>query len=627
MKIWLHNRHTLRIVKKILLVIFICSSAYVHAQQTRIDSLNRVINSTGKDTAKIMLYRDLGDLYRNAKKMDSSLLAYKRALEINVKNNYSIKIKGWDLAALGYISYEMGNYSESLQYAAQQLSISEQVNDTAGKGGAHLVFGHDYREMGEYREALDHYFKAKAFYKLFWVSRNKPEDNTYTKLCIAQTYLKMNEPDSALAYTEEAYAEGIANSNGGCILLSTRVFGDIYFTKENYETALKYYKQYLPDFVKYKEHNRDLGFVLNRIAQVYQNKNQFDSGLLYAKKALSNAEEYDDQENIHTAASILSDYYKNKNEHLSYIFFKAASEAKDSMISSDKLKEAQLLSFNEQVREKEQAATDAKEAVRNRVIIIISAILVSIASLLIWFRIKQLRLKYKTILEQKEAEKLKAKYEKQLLELEAKALRAQMNPHFIFNCMNSIKSLVQKKEDDKAVTYLTTFSKLIRTIFQNSDKREITLYDELETCKLYTQLESMRFGNKFSYLFNIDEKIDLKSLMVPALIIQPFIENSIWHGIMPKEEEGGYVNVTVNRQGENICCTIDDNGIGREMSRQHKFTGEPSTHHSKGVRLTQSRLDLDNILNDRNASMEVIDKKDEEGKPAGTIVILHFKEY
>ena len=113
-------------------------------------------------------------------------------------------------------------------------------------------------------------------------------------------------------------------------------------------------------------------------------------------------------------------------------------------------------------------------------------------------------------------ERSKAKHEKELFELEAKALRAQMNPHFIFNCINSIKSLIQKNENEKATEYLTTFSKLIRTIFQNSDKREITLFDEIETCRLHTQLESMRFGNKLSYVFNVDETLDLKSIMVPC---------------------------------------------------------------------------------------------------------------
>ena len=226
----------------------------------------------------------------------------------------------------------------------------------------------------------------------------------------------------------------------------------------------------------------------------------------------------------------------------------------------------------------------------------------------------------------KQQEQLKSKYQKELLELEAKALRAQMNPHFIFNCMNSIKSLIQKNEHEKAVNYLTTFSKLIRTIFQNSDKREISLYDEVETCRLYTELESMRFKNKFSYIFNIDEALDLKSIKVPALIIQPFIENAIWHGIMPKEN-GGSVTVTVDRIDHTIRCIIDDNGIGREISKQNKFLIESSSHESKGERLTQARLDLDNLLNERNASVEINDKKDENDKPDGTYIILSFDEY
>ncbi len=359
---------------------------------------------------------------------------------------------------------------------------------------------------------------------------------------------------------------------------------------------------------------------------IFQKRNQNDSAIFYAKKALNNAKEYQDQENIYNASNLLYKMYNDKDEHEAFEYFKIAEAAKDSIANIEKIRQIETLTFNDEVQEREQAEADAKEAEKSRLIIIIFSILTLIASFLIWNRIRQLRLRYKMILDQKEAEKLKVNYEKKLIQLEANALRAQMNPHFIFNCMNSIKSLIQKKEDDKAVVYLTTFSKLIRTIFQNSDKREITLYDEIETCRLYTQLESMRFGNKFSYSFSIDDTIDLKSFPVPALIIQPFIENAIWHGIMPKED-GGYVNVTVKKDKENICCIIDDNGIGREMSKQNKFKSEVLTHQSKGVHLTQSRLDLDNLINERHASLEIIDKKDEQGNTIGTTVILTFKEY
>lgn len=228
------------------------------------------------------------------------------------------------------------------------------------------------------------------------------------------------------------------------------------------------------------------------------------------------------------------------------------------------------------------------------------------------------------VLSKKQKEKEKAIHEKELVELEAKALRAQMNPHFVFNSLNSIKSLINKNENDTAASYLTTFSKLIRSLFQNSDKREVSLKEELETCQLYTQLEKMRFGDKVEFVFDVDETIDLKDFKVPALILQPFIENAIWHGLMPKES-GGKVIISVKRSDGGIQCIIDDNGIGREQSKKLKPQYE-ATHQSKGIGLSQSRLELDKLLNEREDSIFIVDKENEDGKPDGTKVIIIFKE-
>ena len=217
-------------------------------------------------------------------------------------------------------------------------------------------------------------------------------------------------------------------------------------------------------------------------------------------------------------------------------------------------------------------------------------------------------------------ERQKAKHEKEILELEAKALRAQMNPHFIFNCLNSIKALIQNNQKQKSVDYLTTFSKLIRTLFQNSDKRQISLFDEIETCRLYTQLEAMRLNGNLTYNFDIDPNLDLKSVMVPALIIQPFIENAIWHGIVPKEE--GTINVNVKGDDNAIMCEVDDDGIGRERSKLNKPI-TPVMHESKGVNLSQARLNLQKMLNETNASIETIDKY-ESNQPTGTRVVITF---
>jgi anti-sigma regulatory factor (Ser/Thr protein kinase) len=240
--------------------------------------------------------------------------------------------------------------------------------------------------------------------------------------------------------------------------------------------------------------------------------------------------------------------------------------------------------------------------------------LISLAFFFIRWRIALVRKK----------EQLKSLHEKELLEIEAKALRAQMNPHFVFNSLNSIKSLINKNENDKAANYLTTFSKLIRTLFHNSDKREVSLFEEIETCKLYTQLERMRFGDKIDFIFNVDGSIDLKDIKVPALILQPLIENAIWHGLVPKET-GGKIVFSVKENNGAVECTIDDDGIGRELSNQYKAEYR-ATHQSKGIGMTQSRLELDKLLNDREDTIRIIDKINKAGKPDGTKVIITFKE-
>ncbi|MEP7141505.1 MAG: histidine kinase [Ferruginibacter sp.] len=243
--------------------------------------------------------------------------------------------------------------------------------------------------------------------------------------------------------------------------------------------------------------------------------------------------------------------------------------------------------------------------------------IIAIMALIIYFIQKRIQFIRKT-------EQQKSRQEKELLELEAKALRAQMNPHFIFNCLNSIKSLIQENENEKSVTYLTTFSKLIRTLLNNADKKEISLYDEIETCRLYLQLEAIRFDTKFSFTVNVDNTIDLKSIKVPALIIQPFIENAIWHGIVPRNN-GGQVSLNAVRKNNIIEVAVEDDGIGRESSQQNKSASGLS-HQSKGVSLTQSRLELNNLLHQRQAKLEIIDKKDEKGNATGTIVIIKINE-
>ena len=217
-------------------------------------------------------------------------------------------------------------------------------------------------------------------------------------------------------------------------------------------------------------------------------------------------------------------------------------------------------------------------------------------------------------------ERQKRHFEQEALELKAQALRAQMNPHFIFNCLNSIKALIQEDSKQQAVNYLTLFSKLIRHQL-NSAQPQISLHEELETCKLYTQLESLRFSSKIEYEFITEEGIDTRSCMVPPLILQPFIENALWHGILPKGS--GKVTIAVTHNASGLQCTIDDNGVGRETSLLNKSKNH--TYQSKGMKLVQGRLHCHNMINSHQYSIETVDKKEADDTSAGTCVIVHFK--
>lgn len=630
MKVSVYKNFNPSTFKITLLIIFGFSAISINAQQTKIDSLKQLISVTKDDTLKINLFESLGQAYRDAKKIDSSILSYQQALEINQKINYSVLRQCYNMGTIDYLLYVTGNYAKSLEYASKVLVLSEKIKDVLQIAHAHLVFGHNYIAMGNYRQALNHYFTAKTFFESYQNPKNDLESPMGTIQFIGDVYFQMGEIDSAFFFTRQAYEMAIAMTDedpGGAQYhkdYSFRIFGNIYLAKGNDQLALNYYRQFISDFYKYNLNNREIGHVYYNIARIFEKRKETDSTVYYAKNALEAAKTYQDEEHLYKAAIFLYNLYKSTNEHQAFFYYKIASEARDSLINIDKTRQVGILAFDEQIREKEKQEADAKEAARTKLIIIISALIVSIATFLIWNRIRQLKLRHTMILEQKEAEKLKAKYEKELLRMEAKALRAQMNPHFIFNCLNSIKSLIQQNENEKSATYLTTFSKLIRTLLNNADKKEISLYDEIETCKLYLQLEAMRFDTKFSYSVNVDENIDLKSIHVPALIIQPFIENAIWHGIVPRNN-GGNVSLNVVKKNEFIEVIIDDDGIGRETSQQNKSVSGLA-HQSKGVNLTQSRLELNNLLQQRQAKLEIIDNKDEKGIATGTTVIIKIKE-
>ncbi len=229
----------------------------------------------------------------------------------------------------------------------------------------------------------------------------------------------------------------------------------------------------------------------------------------------------------------------------------------------------------------------------------------------------------RTEAEKKQAESMLTETKQKMAEAEMQALRAQMNPHFIFNCLNSINRYIVKSDQATASLYLTRFAKLIRLILDNSNSKDIVLTNELEALRLYIEMESLRFDNKFTYSIDVAPNVSTDSIEVPPLIIQPYIENAIWHGLLHKTE-GGHLAIHISLPSPGMLqCVIEDNGVGREKAAELK-SKSATTKKSLGMELTENRLLLLNKYASVHSSVEIVDLKDERQFPRGTRVILNI---
>jgi LytS/YehU family sensor histidine kinase len=216
----------------------------------------------------------------------------------------------------------------------------------------------------------------------------------------------------------------------------------------------------------------------------------------------------------------------------------------------------------------------------------------------------------------------KASIRHKLTELEMIALKAQMNPHFIYNALNSIQALVASDKKDDAIFYIGTFSRLLRQVLEQSENNVISLQKELQTLELYISLETLRLNMKPVYEVQVDKSIDAASERIPPLILQPFVENSLWHGLSKKEGDKK-INIHITAQGEWLTCTIKDNGIGREKAAAAK-TLSAQQHQSKATEITIKRL-IDFNQDTELLPVSFKDLIDNNGTATGTEVVIHIK--
>lgn len=237
-------------------------------------------------------------------------------------------------------------------------------------------------------------------------------------------------------------------------------------------------------------------------------------------------------------------------------------------------------------------------------IISIGLLLIAIVISAVYFRIKLVVNKSKLLHELNAAQH--------------KALSSQMNPHFIFNSLNSIHTYILSNKTVESSRYLTKFARLMRMVLENSMESLIFVEQEIKALELYLELEAMRFKGKIAYSLDVDETLYLDNIKIPPLLLQPYVENALWHGLMPKEENGT-VKIILKKTETTLCCLIEDDGIGRVKSSE---LNNKKDRKSAGTNITAKRIDLINSVYNIKIGVSIDDLQDQDGNPGGTRVVV-----
>jgi hypothetical protein len=370
------------------------------------------------------------------------------------------------------------------------------------------------------------------------------------------------------------------------------------------------------------------------ISRVYLTTGNAKDAIDYGRKGLDIALQTRSNAHIRDGYQILSEAYdrlgmtdSSNNYFRKYAIVKEAvlnSQARARLAANSYEKRIELMSREKQIRE---IQLQKETWIRN---ILIGSLLVILLLAFFVFRNITLKRKYEARrrelaenelrIQLLESGKSRAEFLQQQSELEMKALRAQMNPHFIFNCLNSINRFIIKNDAGKAADYLTKFARLIRLVLERSGKPLVSLEEELNCLKLYMDLEAIRFDKPFLYEIHTGE-LDISNIMIPSLIIQPFVENAIWHGLHPNEPCQGRIDIRFSLDHETLHCTLSDNGIGIPGSMALKGN-DSGNRKSFGMELTRQRLQLADPGKQKKPGFTFTALKDETGKNAGTRVLI-----
>ena len=494
-----------------------------------------------------------------------------------------------------------------------------------------ISFGTLFRQIGDYNTALNYYrevFKTDSRETI--QSRIDGSYETWTRMEYAELFSLLHQYDSAWHYYHLFDTTRVTDKDLRVYLVST---GETYLLQNDYQKALQNFLRGLAMHRKLNDRN-EIKRVLLDIATVYIALNNNKAALQYAREGLAMSLETKSRQFVRNGYYILYTVYDRLHETDSaYLYYQKYIAIKEIVVS-DQTKgkfaaysyEQQITSMNnEKLISRQQLKIQQQQLVQSSLqkkILIIGLICLIVVSGFI-FRTIVLRRKNERDLRELAENELqiqRLEYQKKLSELEMQALRAQMNPHFIFNSLSAINLFILENNKLQASEYLSKFSRLIRLILQNSQEAFIPLERELEALQLYLELESLRFENKFEYKIITEDDLDTTGIKVPPLIMQPYVENAIWHGLMHKKGMG-HLEIELYVDGNILFCKITDNGVGRKQAAA--IAGKSATKHkSMGLRITAGRIAMLQNKNGNESPVSISDLVNPDESAGGTEVII-----
>jgi tetratricopeptide (TPR) repeat protein len=549
---------------------------------------------------------------------------------------YSVASKAKDesgmagiLGLISQIHLKRGEFDLGFEAAQQSLKINQRSGIQSNIHNSLLGLGSICMGIEDYGPALVYYRKVLENYtKEDSLEASNDEDFVWTLMEYAEIFSHLGMFDSAL-YRYNLFDTSKAPDKDLRVFLVSK--GEYFMLTGQYREALPGLLRGLAFHKKFNDGNEIVRTVLD-IANTYFALHETDKALRYAREGLSLGLQTHARQRMRDAYKVIYQIYDQRGKTDSaYFYYRAYIQTKESLtddqtkgkfaVSRDK-ENIELLSKEKLINQQKLKIQEQQlksEAVFRNILIIFACTIMGVSFLFL----RNINLKRRN--EKLISQNIQRKLEHETSEMEMQALRAQMNPHFIFNCLNSINRFIMKNESQAASDYLTQFSRLIRLVLNNSKKTWIPLEDEIEMLGLYLDMEKLRFKDAFSYSLLCDDDTDPASIFVPPLLLQPFVENAIWHGLMHKKENG-LLTLFFKKEKDILLCTVVDNGVGRAVAAAARSKSSQS-HKSMGIKITRERLALINgdSLDNQIVSFKIEDVVDAVGQIAGTRVSVNIR--